>query len=195
MASVLYVTTLLMAVYGTDMLTDEAAPNCKWVGFNYNSTGEMIPPDVCYASHYSTNNSAIYKCIDENSVLYIEYENTLTCDLNNGGMITSQTWYNRSEGWDLNCDPNAIDCSAKSKHWDASCDTKRDQPWQEAIFVTNVCEGDAGGSQMNYCNDTAIWGYGWNNSKCEGTPNNYQITTTGCDLSEYTLIEYCKIPM
>ena len=157
-----------------------STPNTSKINLYY-------PPNVCFNSYASYNlASTQWKCIDNDTFALEQYTNVANCT----GPASTTKYFHRSDGYDMNCSPNGIDCSIK---WaDAlayNCDLSKIEQYAEAGFVATKCSNNY--NETNESIKQIACGYNqetsyrvtayWNNADCSGEPVKIINKTDRCD--------------
>eukprot|EP00484_Ammonia_sp_Unknown_P021940 CAMPEP_0197034524 /NCGR_PEP_ID=MMETSP1384-20130603/12615_1 /TAXON_ID=29189 /ORGANISM="Ammonia sp." /LENGTH=210 /DNA_ID=CAMNT_0042464467 /DNA_START=20 /DNA_END=652 /DNA_ORIENTATION=- len=189
----------------------ESASDCKWIGVFANSTSSLVPPEVCTATSRNVGayyTSTIYHCVDAQSALKVTYNNSKSCDTKNGGTVLSETWFNATSGYNLNCAANAVDCSSVYRVYvnctDSSCtNCAKTSAYNERAIVTATCQVDIYGNKATssiwQCNAHSQWRYNYdNNGACTAPSSSVANISTGCIFQTgvwmYNEITTCNMP-
>eukprot|EP01083_Nonionella_stella_P076693 209116_1 len=142
----------------------------------------LIPPNTCQQSRtQGIYSSIVYQCIDQDSVALYEFKNTDICV----GNPWAISWYNRSDGYDMNCDVNGKDCSSLWRIYTIGIDRATcnltNADYQDASAVIGMCyliesKGTMSTCKTNQYSGSVTW---YNNKGCDGSYY-YENQTDGC---------------
>ena len=135
------------------------------------------------------------------SVPTAQYNNSKTCD----GKILSQSWFNRSAGYDVNCE--GVDCSSKLRVYvhcdDANCkDCTSSSPFTEQAVVTETCQETENQNKKTSnswtCTSNTQIRDNFEDGTCAGKPGSNTEVKTGCSKQNgvyvYSDIMTCNNP-
>ena len=161
---------------------------CKYFSLTKNGTLEYFAPDVCYQDRENgTISSFKWECADDGQSVTGKYWPGST-NCNGVGKNNGTTFY-KKDGYDMNCDSTASDCSSVYRIY-AGCDTNKDD-FTSLPIVMGMCGTLNGVSQKWQCTsseeDVSVY----------GKPNCDEFLTkikykNGCDFGIYYQIQSCN---
>ena len=119
--------------------------NCLYINLEGSRLNGKVyfAPNVCLASYDTYDDvysSSVLKCINDESVQLQVFLNNERCS----GTANTTTWYNVSDGYDLNCASTAQDCSIKTRAYffldnEPNCNNLSAAEYSDVVDVYGMC--------------------------------------------------------